>query len=261
MPGQDVDFFQFKLGLGERALIDVDTAGALNSVLQIFDSRGVPQPFGNFNNPRFSSDNDAAPGEALGLDPYIDFTATAPGVYYAAISSVGNTTYDPLSFANRAVGSTSGSYTISIGVRHLQDFVITAENASSYAQGQTFTIFGVPDIGGSGSSGRTFEFTFGGGVTPGNIPIALNATWRFPDVARAIAKAINEGGVGGGPVITNAQSLPNGTFGTASPLPPVLAKPLGGLAGVIDADLDTIVAIVPCSSIRFHWSMSLVPTS
>lgn len=241
LSGTDVDIYQFKLDVGERAIVDIDTTGQLDSVLQIFDSRGIAQTFLNASGlAQALSDNDAAPGETLGLDPYADFTATAPGVYYAAISSVGNTDFDPLSQANRVEGTTTGAYTVSVGVSHLQDFVITAEHASSYNQGDTFTIFGVPEIGSSGSSGRTFEFTFGGGVAAGNIPINIDASWYRPDVARAIAKAITEGGPGGTPSITNAQQLDNGDFGFASPLPPVHARALGGLSGVIDAPLDSI---------------------
>ncbi|MCA9134836.1 MAG: PPC domain-containing protein, partial [Planctomycetales bacterium] len=225
----DVDIYQFKLGLGERAIIDVNSTSGVDTVLQIFDSRGIPQSFVNAAGATLvASDNDAAPGETLGLDPYGDFTATAPGVYYAAISSIGNTAYDPLSLANRLLGTTTGAYTISVGVRHLQNFVITAEDASAYVDGDTFTLYGVPDIGSTGSSGRTFEFTFGGGAATGNIPIQLDASWRFPDVANAIAKAINEGDAGQ-PSIRNEQALPNGILGTASPLPPVHARALGGL--------------------------------
>ncbi len=58
--------------------------------------------------------------------------------------------------------------------------------------------------------------------------------WPVPSL-----KAINEG-VNGGPAITNQQNLPNGAFGLANPLPPVKARALGGLAGVIDADLNDI---------------------
>jgi hypothetical protein len=242
VPSADVDIFQFKLGIGERAIIDVDSSSGLDGVLQIFNSAGLPQPFTDSNGQiRFFSDNDAAPGETLGLDPYIDFTATEPGVYYAALSSVGNTEYDPLSFAGRRAGTTSGDYSISIAVRHLQQFVITAQDASNYATGDTFTIYGVPDIGDTGTSGRTFEFVVGGGAaSPGNIPINIGATWRFPDVARAIAKAINEGDAGR-PAIPNTQRLDNGQKGFASPLPAVHAIPLGGLAGVIHAPLNDIV--------------------
>lgn len=243
---QDVDMYQFKLGVGDRVLVDVDTAagGTLNSVLQIFDSRGVPQQFRNSVGALvFSSNNDIAPGETAGLDPYIDFTATVPGVYYAAVSSVGNTSFDPLSLANRQDGATVGAYTITVSARHPQQFTITAEDASAYNGGETFTIFGIPDIVGTPGAGRTFEFTFTGAVQAGNIPIDLRDGWRFPDVARAIAKAINEGDAGR-PVIRNEQQLPNGAFGTASPLPPVEARALGGLAGVIDANLNDITGDV-----------------
>jgi hypothetical protein len=239
----DVDIYQFKLGIGERAIVDIDSSSSgLDSVLQIFDSNGVAQTFVNANGvSQVISDNDAAPGEVVGLDPYADFTALKPGVYYAAISSKGNSTFDPLSLANRQPGTTTGAYRISISARHLQDFVITAQDASAYAAGDTFTIYGVPDVDSSGS-GRTFEFVIGqGGPTnPNNIPINIDPGWRFPDVARAIAKAINEGGTGRGPAITNAQSLPNGIFGTASPLPPVFATALGGISAVIDAPFNTL---------------------
>lgn len=241
----DVDIYQFKLGLGERAIVDIDTANSgLDTVLQIFDSRGIAQEFVNASGVvTTSSDNDAAPGELAGTDSYADFTALEPGVYYAAVSSVGNANYDPLSFANRTGGTTTGAYRITISARHLQDFVITAQDASAYNPGDTFTIFGVPDIDSTASSGRTFEFVFGqGGPTnPNNIPINIDADWRFPDVAVAIAKAVNEGGAGRGPAITNEQRLENGQYGFASPLPPVYARALGGLSGVIHApfnDLD-----------------------
>ena len=243
-PGSDVDIFQFKLGVGERVIVDVNSPAdsSLDAVLQIFDSRGIAQTFTNAaGESRTISDNDPAPGEASSFDPYADFTATASGVYYAAISSVGNINYDPLSYANRQIGSSTGAYSVSVSARHLQNFVITAEDASAYAGGETFTIYGVPDIGSTASSGRTFEFVLGGGgASNGNIPININADWRFPDVARAIAKAINEGGAGGGRAIPNTQTLPNGVFGTASPLPPVHAKAIGGLSAVLDAPFNSI---------------------
>lgn len=239
----DVDIYQFKLGIGERVIVDIDSSDSgLDSVLQIFDSNGIAQTFVNASGvSQVISDNDAAPGETVGLDPYADFTALKPGVYYAAVSSKGNSTFDPLSLANRQPGTTTGAYRISISARHLQDFVITVQDAGAYAAGDTFTIYGVPDVDSSGS-GRTFEFVvgLGGPTNPNNIPINIDTTWRFPDVARAIAKAINEGGTGRGPAITNTQSLPNGIFGMASPLPPVHATALGGLSDVLDAPFNTI---------------------
>lgn len=240
----DVDIYQFKLNVGERAIVDIDTLGSgLDSVLQIFDASGVPQEFVNSSGVRTTtSDNDAAPGETVALDPYADFTALKPGVYYAAVSSVGNENYDPLSFANRTAGTTTGAYRISISARHLQEFVITAQHASAYQAGDTFTIFGVPDVDSTGSSGRTFEFVFGlGGPTnPNNIPINLNPDWLYPDVAVAIARAVNEGGTNRGPALTNEQSLPNGNFADKNPLPPVYARALGGVSGVLHADFNEL---------------------
>ncbi len=48
-PSQDVDMYQFKLGVGERVMVDIDAlAGSnLNAVLQIYNSRGVLQQFTN----------------------------------------------------------------------------------------------------------------------------------------------------------------------------------------------------------------------
>jgi len=239
----DVDIFQFKLGTGERAFIDVATENSgLQAALQIFDSRGVPQQFVNFRGDEVLITGTEGPdGTWSGLDPTADFTALKPGVYYAAVSSVGNTTYDPLSMAGRTKGTSSGSYRISIDARTLNDFVIVAQDASAYQTGQTFTIHGVPDSDVSGSTGVTFEFIIGPGdpSNPVHIPINLGPDWRFPDVARAIAKAINEGDFGR-PAVSNNQQLPNGRFGTASPLPAVHAQGLGGLDGVLDAPRNTI---------------------
>ena len=81
-PGTDVDLYQFKLGVGERVVVDVNTiaTSGLDAVLQIFDSRGIAQTFLNAaGETRTISDNDPAPGEAAGRDPYADFTATAFG--------------------------------------------------------------------------------------------------------------------------------------------------------------------------------------
>ncbi|MBX3420874.1 MAG: tandem-95 repeat protein [Pirellulaceae bacterium] len=243
LPSSDVDLFQFKLGVGERAIINLDSAGSgLQAALQIFDSQGIPQAFNNFlGQSVLVSGNEGPGGTWIGRDPVADFTALKSGVYYAAISSVGNTTYDPLSTAGRLPGTSTGPYGITIVTRTLQEFVITAQDASAYSEGQTFTIHGISDNVRSGSSGVTFEFVFGLGPAsdPAHVPVNIDSSWRFPDVARAIAKAINEGNAGN-PAIPNSQQLPNGSFGTASPLPAVHARALGGMAGVFDAPLNTI---------------------
>ncbi len=234
----DVDLYKFKLEVGERVRIDIDTPNAnpslgLNSVLQIFDSSGRPQAFLDPSTGVLTtiSDDSVAPGETGRLDPYIDFTATKSGVYYAAVSSKNNIDFDPLSLGNRVDGQSTGQYTINLSVLQPQDFTITVQDQAAYADGETFTIFQVPDFANSTVNSRTFEFTRTGAVAAGNIPVRISVDYRAPDVARAIAGAIN-GINSGGPVLPNAQALANGAFGTASPLDPVFAESLGGIDGV-----------------------------
>ncbi|MDX1924959.1 MAG: DVUA0089 family protein [Pirellulaceae bacterium] len=234
---QDVDLYKFKLDAGERVKVNIDTVGPINlgldSVLQIFDASGRPQSFFDSATQTFTtlSDNTSAPGEATRLDPYIDFTATKSGVYYAAVSSRANEKFDPLSLGNRVNGTSTGQYTINLSVLHAQDFTITVQDQSAYNDGETFTIVQIPDFPATTNNTRTFEFTRTGAVAAGNIPILINAEYRAPDIARAIAGAIN-GINSGGPRLPNVQQLPNGIFGTASPLAPVTARALGGAAGV-----------------------------
>ena len=236
----DVDLYKFYLEVGERVLIDVDTppVGSLDSSLKVFDSKGRAQIVSIGLDPT-TVDNQAAPGEAMaGADPYVDFTATVAGVYYAAVSASGNTTYDPLSMADRRRGSTSGDYNLSIKVLKPESYVITAEDSSAYADGDTFTIEQVADFAGTTNRGVTFEFTRSGNVTAGNIPIYIGPEYRVPDMARAIAGAINFAG------LLNTQTLNNGAFGFASPLAPVSAVALGGINGLIPT-LNIPVANVP----------------
>ncbi len=235
----DVDLYQFKLDIGERVLIDIDTDPALSSldaVLKIFDANGREQQFlAGTNVLTTVSDNLPAPGEAASLDPYVDFTATKPGVYYAAVSAKGNSTYDAQSLGGRLTAGTSGLYNINLQVLHPQEFTITAEDSSQYASGDTFTIYQVADFAGGGNS-RTFEFTTTGAVAAGNIPIQFDANYRAPDMARAIEQAINRG-TNNGPVLPNAQQLSNGNFADASPLAAVTARALGG-ASAVEAGLQ-----------------------
>ena len=220
----DVDLYKFQLEIGERVKINVNSTGSLNAALKIFNASGVAQIVSNGNDPT-TADNVPAPGESLGSDPYIDFTATTAGVYYAALSASGNTSYDPLSFADRSRGDTSGDYTMTLEVLRPEQFVITVDEVNSYADGETFTIRQVADFVGTTNNSRTFEFTRSGAVSGTNVPVFIGPEYRVPDVARAIAAAINGAGM------TNDQNLANGAFGFANPLAPVSAIALGGING------------------------------
>lgn len=222
----DIDIFKFEMKIGDRVIIDIDTldTAAIDTALKIFDSNGQAQIISIGTDPT-TVDSQPAPGETIGKDPYIDFTATKPGVYYVAVSSSGNTTYDPLSMADRLRGKTSGNYSMDLHVISASDYVITVDDPASYADGETFTISQVADLPGTNTQTRTFEFTRTGNVAAGNVPVYIGPEYRVPDVARAIAGAINAAGM------LNIQSLDNGSFGTASPLAPVSAIALGGLNG------------------------------
>ncbi len=222
----DVDMYKFKLEIGDRVRIDVDTTqgSTLNAALKIFDSSGVGQVVSNASDPT-TSDDRAAPGEPPGLNPYIDFTATKAGVYYVGVSASGNTIYDPLSFADRRRGGTSGDYTLIIEVIKPEEFVMVVDDPATYADGETFTIQQIPDLAGTTSNSRTFEFTRNANYAGGNIPVFIGPEYRVPDLARSIATAISLSG------LTNTQLLPNGALGTANPLAPVSAIALGGHSG------------------------------
>ena len=222
----DVDFYKFKLEVGDRVRIDVDTVqgAALDSALRVFDSSGVPQVVSNETDPT-TANNRSAPGESIGLDPYVDFTATKAGIYYVGVSASGNTQYDPYSFASRRAGATSGDYALSIQVLKPEDFVIVVDDPASYPDGETFTIQQVPDFLGTTNNSRTFEFTRDPGYSGANVPVFIGPEFRVPDLARSIANAISAA------ALNNAQALPNDIFGAASPLAPVSAIALGGHNG------------------------------
>jgi hypothetical protein len=222
----DVDIYKFYLEIGDRVLINVDTQATsnLDSAVKVFDANGQAQNITIGTDPT-TVDSQAAPGESSGRDPYVDFTAKVPGVYYAAISASGNTIYDPLSLADRRRGATSGDYSLSLKVLKPESFVITVEDAASYQDGQTFTIDQVADFAGSTNRTTTFEFTRTGFVQTGNVPVYIGPEYRMADVARSIAGAINAAGM------LNTQNLDNGSFGLANPLAPVSAIALGGING------------------------------
>jgi len=219
----DVDMFKFRLEVGHRVRIDVTpTSGNLGTALRIFNASGVAQDIGG------------VPESTLIEGTFIDFTATVPGDYYLGISAAGNNSYDPLSFADRTRGDSSGGYQLNLSVIRPINHVITVDAGGSYQNGETFTVTQVSNLPGQPSNTRTFEIVVGGqSATPpanGNIPVYIGPEYRTPDVARAIASAINNAGM------NNIQNLPNGfdNFGNprvANPLAPVSAIAINGENG------------------------------
>ena len=76
----EVDYYSIDLVAGQVLTIDVDTddLSALDSLLEVFDSTGMPVD---------ASDDYPAPGEERGVDPYLEITVDVDGTYYLAISA------------------------------------------------------------------------------------------------------------------------------------------------------------------------------
>ena len=98
---EDVDLYVFDLAAGDTIRLDLDAAGDTMPVdlaeLILFDSAGNNLAVGSFSNP--------GPDDAFSsFLPYIEFTATEAGTYYAGVSATFNLAYDPF-----MAGSGSGT--------------------------------------------------------------------------------------------------------------------------------------------------------
>ncbi|AFZ49599.1 Ig-like domain-containing protein [Dactylococcopsis salina] len=108
-PNLDVDFYEIQLTQGETATIDIDTTenSPLNPILRIFNATGGNVPNG-FN------DNAKAPGEQLGNDPYLEFSAPFSGTYYVGVSDQANDLYSPYNPESGQSPGATGAYEINI---------------------------------------------------------------------------------------------------------------------------------------------------
>jgi uncharacterized delta-60 repeat protein len=93
---KDVLLIKFTLSQPVTFTIDLDTvAGNFNSYLRLFNSSGAQLA---------ANDNGAGPGETLGTDSYLSFTASAVGTYYLGVSSNANINYNPVTGAGAVAG-------------------------------------------------------------------------------------------------------------------------------------------------------------
>ncbi len=164
---QDVDFYEVELGLGDRLTIDVDTLGdGPDTHLRVFDSNGVEVASnalgtapaylnGILTNPLDPDVPLPDPDDPTTLsdsDPYIDFTAAAPGTYYVAVSSQGNESFDPLTLSGRVEGNGgTGLYGISVNVFAPRTFTLNFDAGGQTTDfnpliGTTFTVIHVQDV-------------------------------------------------------------------------------------------------------------------
>ncbi|AFZ51397.1 putative pre-peptidase [Dactylococcopsis salina PCC 8305] len=106
---KDVDLYQVQLQQGETITIDLDTEvnSPLDLILQVFNATGGQVPTG-FN------DNAKAPGEQLGNDPYLEFSAPFSGLYYVGVSDQANDLYSPYNPESGQSPGATGAYEINI---------------------------------------------------------------------------------------------------------------------------------------------------
>lgn len=95
---EDVDLYAFELAAGDTIRLDVDAAGETMPVdlveLILFDSEGNNLAVGSFADP--------GPDDAFAsFLPYIEYTATEAGTYYAGVSGYFNLAYDPFTAGSR----------------------------------------------------------------------------------------------------------------------------------------------------------------
>ena len=114
----DVDFYKLQLNSGEGVTFDINTAkndSDLDSYIRLFDSQGRQLAFDNDND----NYNDFDATEDFSFDSLLRFAPDLSGEYFIAVSSDGNTDFDPVNGSNNftpITGFTTGSYSLAVSV-------------------------------------------------------------------------------------------------------------------------------------------------
>ncbi|MCY2991103.1 MAG: choice-of-anchor L domain-containing protein, partial [Planctomycetota bacterium] len=175
---QDVDFFQFQMGIGNRLILRVAGTAAtnpLNPYLRLFNEIGeelTPTTYTPTNN---------------GATVDVVFDAIKSGSYYVGVSGKGNDVYSPLSLGERNSGST-GAYSINLNVLAPHDYVITVGDSTTYAAGSSFRIQDV--------TGNWVTYTFGGNLNYNNTPIGTATRgpgYRHPEMSKLFERVLGQG--------------------------------------------------------------------
>ncbi len=134
---EDVDLYAITLKAGETIKLDVDSIPytitettreqRVDTELRLFDASGMEVAY-NAENP--------APGEIFlsGRDAYLEYTATADGVYYVGVAQLGNRNYNPNQQASGSgrifpnSGINTGAYTLDFTLDAAADPVPTPAN-------------------------------------------------------------------------------------------------------------------------------------
>ncbi|NEQ47708.1 MAG: TIGR03118 family protein [Leptolyngbya sp. SIOISBB] len=207
---EDVDFYAFELAAGDTIRLDLDAAGDTMPVdlaeLILFDSAGNNLAVGSFANP--------GPDDAFSsFLPYIEFTATAAGTYYAGVSATFNLAYDPFT-AGSGSGTTFdafdfngfGDYTLGlelvsdstsppssapeipasdappqISLETIAGTYILDESVVAPAVVETVNDLGLDPINGLGGAAITLLLTTEGEIPASGVEVAVNTGANLAD--------------------------------------------------------------------------------
>lgn len=107
----DVDMFRFAATSGQTIRFDIDLSSqGFDSYIRLFDSSG---------NELARNDDGPTPGEAAGLESYLEFTFASGGVYFLGVSGFGNSSYSAVSGTGDLAGST-GEYSLVVATGVVQ---------------------------------------------------------------------------------------------------------------------------------------------
>ena len=93
---KDIDLYQLQLDRGQGITLDLDTVTnnpttAFDSYLRVFDSKGNELAF---------NDDEANASEDFSVDSFLGFIANQEGEYYVGVSSIANSSYNPINGEN-----------------------------------------------------------------------------------------------------------------------------------------------------------------
>ena len=128
----DVDMYSVTVSAGQTIAFDIDqSSGTIDFYLRLFDSSGQQLAV---------RDNQAAPGELLGTEPYLRYFFSTAGTYYLGISGVANSSYNPIDGTG---DNTTNVGTYELTIEEVADFddQISEATAISFASVVEGTIY------------------------------------------------------------------------------------------------------------------------
>ena len=156
----DIDFFKFEMKAGEKLILDIDYArnqgDSFDPMLWLYNGDGN-QVAQNDD----SSTRSGGGGSVHGYDSYIEYTVTADGVYYAAVTGYYQNPLD----SGDSSGYSSGDYILNTSIEPTEDstgFGDTPQTIVAVEHGTDLNVLG--SAGGDDLSGGTGDDILSAGI-------------------------------------------------------------------------------------------------